>query len=116
VRCASLLEKAAWSPSGKGELPKIGAYEWGQEEEAVILAISRFRSVLELCTRDNEPHHLTSYLIDLAKAFSRFYYRFPVMQATDPQLREMRLNLVAGTRQVLANGLKLLGIACPSEM
>jgi arginyl-tRNA synthetase len=115
VRCRSLLDKAM----EKGELTKlesVDGYEFGAEEEALILTLSKFGLTLHAATRENEPYHLTHYLIDLAKAFSRFYYRFPVLQASDVAQRRMRLNLVEATRQTLQNGLTLLGIHCPNEM
>lgn len=116
VRCHSLLEKA----KEKGELgtgtPSTDDYVFAVEEEALVLELSKFRSALLQSVRDNEPYHLTHYLIDVAKAFNRFYYRFPVLQASEAKPREVRLNLVRGTRQVLVNGLSLLGIKCPQEM
>jgi arginyl-tRNA synthetase len=115
VRCQSLMEKAR----AKGETAG-GPFEYSQElaieEEALILALARFRQSLHDVTRENEPYHLTHYLIDLAKTFNRFYYKHPVLQATDADQRRMRLNLVQATGQALMNGLNLLGISCPKEM
>lgn len=116
VRCTSLLAKAG----DKGEYGDTTltdkGYEFSSEEEQLVLTLSKFRSVLHQATRENEPYHLTYYLIDVAKNFNRFYYRFPVLQATDPIQRRVRLNLVRGTEQTLVNGLTLLGIQCPKEM
>jgi arginyl-tRNA synthetase len=116
VRCNSLLEKAKEKgDEGAGVQPTAG-YQFSDEEETVILTLAKLRAVLHQVIRDNEPYHLTHYLIDLAKAFNRFYYRFPVLQATDDSQRRLRLSLVRGTQVVLSNGLKLLGIDCPKEM
>ncbi len=91
-------------------------YEFSPEEDQLIVTLAKFRSVLHQVVRDNEPYLLTHFLIDVAKAFNRFYYRFPVLQATDALQRTLRLNLVRGTQQVLENGLTLLRIPCPNEM
>jgi arginyl-tRNA synthetase len=116
VRCGSLLEKA----QAKAALPSLDevpeGYVFADEEENLLLVIGRFGSTLRQCTRDNDPVHLTRYLIDVAKALNRFYYQLPVLQATDGQQIQVRLSLVQATRQVLENGLTLLGIACPPEM
>jgi len=116
VRCGSLLAKAA----GKGQLttdiPAPGAYAFSMEEEALILLLSKFRSTLQSIIQDNEPYHLTHYLVDVAKTFNRFYYKHPVLQAAEPVARDIRLHLVQATQRVLHNGLNLLGISCPKEM
>ncbi len=116
MRCTSLLEKAVEKGEGEPGSLDIEGYEFSVEEEAVILSLGKFRDVLHMAARDNEPYHLTYYLIDLAKAFNRFYYRFPVLQAADEKQRRLRLNLVRGMQQALSNGLGLLGINCPKEM
>lgn len=113
VRCESILAKGNTAPISVVDCEK---YAFGAEEDQLIFMLSRFRSVLHDCTRDNEPYLLTHYLIDLAKAFNKFYYQFPVLQAADPLQKSLRLSLVKGTHTVLTNGLTLLGISCPREM
>ncbi len=108
-RCTSVLEKAGdQAPPGQVQVP--AGYEFAAEEEALILEIAKFRAILHQCVRENEPHLLARYLIDVAKAFSRFHYRLPVLQATEPAHRALRLHLMRATRQTLTNGLQLLGI------
>lgn len=116
VRCNSLLDKAEAKGEGAKDIGDVSKYDFAPEEEGLILSLAKFRSTLLQVTRENEPYHLTYYLIDLAKSFNRFYYRFPVLQASDALQRQIRLNLVRATLQTLQNGLALLGIACPKEM
>lgn len=57
-------------------------------------------------------------MFELAQKFNDFYADFerrPILTAPEPQ-RTMRIALVAATRQTLANGLRLLGIAAPEVM
>jgi arginyl-tRNA synthetase len=115
VRCYSLLNKAAEKNETTLAVDPTG-YEFSPEEEALLLALAKLRATLRLVIRDNEPFHLTRYLIDLAKAFNRFYYQLPVLQATDPAQRQVRLNLVRGTRVAFENGFNLMGIRSPREM
>jgi arginyl-tRNA synthetase len=116
VRCHSLLEKAKEKGIMPDEAFGVEGYPFAPEEEALILELARLRSTLHLAVRDNEPCYLTRYLIEVAKAFNRFYYKLPVLQCVDPMQRQLRLNLVAGTRLVLVSGLNLLGIRTPKEM
>lgn len=115
VRCRSLLEKARQrKESLDPHYP--GKYFFAPEEELLVLELSKVRDTLHHVIRDNEPYHLTHFLIDLAKALNRFYYQLPVLQATDPVQKGVRLTLIQGTEQCLRNGLGLLNIPCPTEM
>lgn len=117
VRCRSLLEKAKRERGEDGSnLEMPAGYAFATEEEALLVTLARLRMVFHLCARDNEPSHMASYLVDLAKAFNRFYYRFPVLQSSDEGQRRVRLALTRATRQVLVNGLAALGIETPDEM
>ncbi|MEW5973413.1 MAG: arginine--tRNA ligase [Pseudomonadota bacterium] len=62
-----------------------------------------------------EPHQLVHYLRELASQFHAYYngHQFLV---DDAELRDARLNLILAVRQVLANGLRLLGVSAPESM
>lgn len=62
-----------------------------------------------------EPHQLVHYLRELAGQFHAYYngHQFLV---DDAKLRDARLNLILAVRQVLANGLRLLGVSAPESM
>lgn len=114
VRCRSLLEKARQRKEPCHLYS--GKYLFAPEEELLLLELSKARDTLHRVVGDNEPYHLTHFLIDLAKALNRFYYQLPVLQATDPVQKGVRLTLIQGAEQCLHNGLSLLNIACPTEM
>lgn len=59
---------------------------------------------------------ITTYLLDLAKAFSAFFRECPVLKAETPALRKARLALCLAARDVLADGLKTLTIDVPEQM
>ncbi len=61
------------------------------------------------------PSILARYLIDVARDFNRFYHNCPVL-GSEGALQHGRLLLIDATRQVIANGLALLGIVAPEEM
>lgn len=84
-------------------------------EKALIRRATYYPELLENAARDLEPHQLAHYLRELAGDFHAYYnaHKFII---DDVKLRNARLNLVAATRQVLENGLKLLGVSAPEKM
>jgi arginyl-tRNA synthetase len=84
-------------------------------EKALIRRVTYYPELLEGAARALEPHQLAHYLRDLAGDFHT-YYNAHTFIVDDVGLRNARLNLVAATRQVLENGLKLLGVSAPEKM
>ena len=84
-------------------------------EKALIRRVTYYPELLENAARALEPHQLAHYLRDLAGDFHT-YYNAHTFIVDDIGLRNARLNLVATTRQVLENGLKLLGVSAPERM
>lgn len=116
VRCRSLLEKAKEKAISYDYHTPLDDSLITPEEEQLILVLSSFRTQLHKVVKENEPCYLTHYLIDLSKSFNRFYYKHPVLQTTDVNVRSFRLQLVKSALIVLENGLNLLGITCPQKM
>jgi len=71
--------------------------------------------VLETAAVQHEPHLLTHYLRELANDFHT-YYNAHTFLVEDAALRNARLNLIETTRQVIHNGLILLGVSAPEKM
>ena len=63
----------------------------------------------------NEPHQIANYLRDLAGEFHT-YYNSEKTLVEEVDVRNARLTLAEGVRQVIANGLDLLGVSAPQEM
>lgn len=84
-------------------------------EQRLITAVSRFPEMVEAAAADCAPQTIAHYLRDLADAFHS-YYNAQQFLVDDAALRNARLALVYATRQVLANGLKLLGVSAPEQM
>jgi arginyl-tRNA synthetase len=85
------------------------------QEKALIRRVTYYPELLEKATHDLEPHQLAHYLRELAGDFHTYYnaHKFIIDEVT---LRNARLNLASATRQVLENGLKLLGVSAPEKM
>ncbi|KTG18013.1 MULTISPECIES: arginine--tRNA ligase [unclassified Guyparkeria] len=85
-------------------------------EQALFKRLSQYPALVERAAKAHEPHQLVHYLRDLAQDFHSYYNAHAFLLGDDAPLRNARLNLVVATRQVLANGLTLLGVNAPDEM
>jgi arginyl-tRNA synthetase len=90
-------------------------YSLSPAEIELIDWLSRFPSEVQRAAVEYKPLVITTIAYDIAKAFAGFYDACPVVQA-EPQVRDARLRLVAATRHVLANALRLLSIEAPEVM
>ncbi|KTC66502.1 arginyl tRNA synthetase (plasmid) [Legionella adelaidensis] len=84
-------------------------------ESALITLISRYPEVIEASARLCEPHQLAYYLRELANALHS-YYNAIILLCEQEELRCARLCLLKAIRQVLQNGLHLLGVSAPESM
>ncbi|HSM31782.1 MAG TPA: arginine--tRNA ligase [Woeseiaceae bacterium] len=85
------------------------------QERALMTTLSRYPEVIDLAAGNLAPQHLVHYLRDLANDFHT-YYNAHVFIVGDDRLRDARLCLCAATRQVIANGLAILGVSAPDSM
>jgi arginyl-tRNA synthetase len=111
VRANSILRKAGGAP----ELADF-AHELDSHEVQLIDLISRFPDTVEQAALEYRPLVVATYAYDLANTFHSFYHSVPVIQAKSAEVQASRLRLVAATRQVLANALRLLVIQSPEVM
>ena len=84
-------------------------------EQALITALLRFPETVELAAANCAPHSIVYYLRDVANAFHA-YYNAEKWIVDDADLRNARLTLVLAARQVIRNGLALLGVSAPESM
>lgn len=106
ARARSILAKA---PGGKPQ--KTDSYEPG--ERSLALKLSEFNEIVSKATEELAPHHICTYLYELAQTFNRFYEKNKVM-GSDRQ--GVRLGLVLVFAQTLKHGLELLNISAPEKM
>ncbi len=84
-------------------------------EAALLDRLSRYPEVVEAAALAEEPHQLAHFLRELAEDFHTYYNAHKVL-VEDSALRNARLNLSLATRQVIKNGLFLLGVGAPEAM
>ncbi len=81
----------------------------------LLRRLAEYPEVLTDAAADLAPHALAFYLRDLAGDFHTFYNADRVL-VEDQALKLARLALLSATRQVLQNGLKVLGVSAPAKM
>jgi len=86
-----------------------------QHEKDIMNELSRYHEVIESAATNHEPHQIAYYLRELANDF-HIYYNSSQFLVDDKGVRDARLVLIQATRQVLANGLGLLGVSAPESM
>lgn len=120
ARTKSILEKAGVSGEERTlicEFPSLTVSKEGllsSELTPVEKLLYRFPEVVERAAREYAPHHLCTYLYELASAFSSYYADHQIVSDEPESL--YRVALTAAVGQVLKNGLTLLGIATPEKM
>ena len=90
-----------------------------EREDDLLGTIAQFPTVVASAAELREPHRIARYLEELATVYHRFYDVCWVLPRGDEELNDLhvaRLWLCAATRQVLANGLDLLGVSAPDRM
>ena len=86
-----------------------------EHEKALLRRLDQYPEVVANAAAQNEPHAIANYLRDLAAEFHT-YYNAHKMLVEDQPLRDARLALSEAVRQVIANGLGLLGVSAPEAM
>jgi arginyl-tRNA synthetase len=116
ARLASLARNAAELGLTPGE--ELGLLEHPREGD-LIRTLGEFPDVVASAAELREPHRVARYLEQLSAAYHRFYDSCRVLPMGDEEISELhraRLTLCVAARQVLANGLALLGVSAPERM
>jgi arginyl-tRNA synthetase len=105
----------ACSIKAKSEASAIDAKDavFDKNERALAVKLSEYPEVTARAVEDLMPHHICTYLYELAQAFNRFYESSRIIN--DPR-ETTRLLLVDRYQQTLAHGLGLLGITAPEHL
>lgn len=120
ARLASLQRNAASLGIDRGSVAETDLSLLTHDKEgALIRTLGEFPRVVHSAAELREPHRIARYLEDVASAYHKFYDACRVLQPGDDQatpLTVARLQLCEATRQVLANGLVMLGVSSPEQM
>ena len=113
VRSARILERAG--DEGPESRP-LTADSLQPVERTLLQTMSDFPNQVSRAAEQRAPVIIANYVHELAKQFSDFYQTCRVLQEPDPDIQRFRLALVSCVKQVLANGLTLLGLSLPESM
>ncbi len=86
------------------------------EEKELSVRISQYPEVLRTAAEKMDCSVVSEYLLELAKAFNRFYREHSVLNAESDELKRARIALCFRTRDILADGLRTLTIDVPEAM
>jgi len=86
-----------------------------EHEQILLTELSKYPEMVDAAASNLEPHLVAGWLRELANAFHTYYNSHQFL-VEDAALRDARLALVVATRQVLRNGLDLLGLSAPEKM
>lgn len=111
ARANSLLEK------GEFKLEDEVDYRFLKEEDEInlIRLLYNFPKAVLDALEKYEPSFVTRHIVEVAKAFNKFYNSCPILSAEEG-LKKARLNLVYAAKTVIKTGLSLLGIEAPNKM
>lgn len=105
ARARSILAKA--------DVTDVAVTELDQNERSLVRKLGEWAETVDKATNDLMPHHICTYLYELAQTFNRFYEKNRVID--DPR-QTVRLRLVQHYADTLKSGLELLGITAPERM
>jgi arginyl-tRNA synthetase len=98
-------------PAGAGEFGVLRE----PQESALLTTLSRFPELIRSAATARDPHLVAAYLRELANEF-HVYYNTHQFLVDDTALRNARLALILAARQVIRNGLAVLGVTAPETM
>ncbi len=117
ARVCSMLRKLSengWEWEFESALENLD--QLTQEQEIALLRrLDRYTEIVANAAANSEPHNVASYLRELAGEFHTYYNAHKAL-VDDKPVRDARLALSQAVRQVLANGLALLGLSAPEIM
>lgn len=109
VRALSVLRKA----SDEGVAPDVG--DASDDTTTLERLLYRFPEVVFRSAKENEPHHVTTYLTELASVFNSWYAGTKIVDSSDAQ-SPYKVALTQAFAHTMKNGLWLLGIQAPEKM
>lgn len=107
ARARSILSKAGQAGAD------LGATDLQDGERSLLRKIGEYAEVVDKAVAELMPHHIATYLYELAQIFNRFYEHNRVV---GDEREGVRLALVSHYADTLQNGLGLLGITAPDKM
>ena len=114
VRIKSILNKYQ-EEGGRLDHPELLPAA-GEGEKTLMLAASRFGTMIENAFQEKAPHKICSYIYELANEFNRFYHETKILTEEDEKQKASWLALLDLVRKILETSIDLLGFSAPERM
>ncbi|MEQ1800067.1 MAG: arginine--tRNA ligase, partial [Lacibacter sp.] len=111
ARIKSILRKEKAS-----DLTKVQSTVLLPLEKELLIELENYPAVIEQAGNEHDPSHLANYIYNIAKTYNSFYTEHSVMKAESEEKKQLRLFICELTANVIASGMKLLGINVPERM
>jgi len=116
ARICSVFEQAAGRDMVPGSFDHVELSRLGEvHEQDLAKLLTRYPEVVAAAARSFDPHQVVFYLRELANGLHTYYNAHRFLES-DAARRDARLALIHATRQVLFNGLTLIGVSAPTSM
>lgn len=113
ARACSMLSKAGFSEL---EIQSNNNYSPDDIEYELVKLILQFEDKLEEAKKEYEPFVLARYVLDICRAFNRYYYQEKIIDIDDKIKRKAKLSLVYSSKETIKAVLKVIGIKAPQRM
>jgi arginyl-tRNA synthetase len=113
ARMSGIFRNAGMAPNDASGPLNLSAL--GEIDLELLKSLTAFPEAVTRAARELEPHRITNYLEDLARSVHGWYHGCRVL-GEPAEVEQARLVLARAARQVLANGLTLLGVSAPDRM
>lgn len=113
ARMSGIFRNAGISPDSVEGALQVEVLQ--DADVSLLKLLTGYPEVVARAAREHEPHRVTNYLEDLARETHGWYHGCRVLGEV-PAVERSRLLLARATRQVLSNGLNLLGVSAPDRM
>lgn len=113
ARICSILRQ--WAGDEKALIKASLTCLTSSASDSLLRRLAEYPDLLTDASKDMAPHAIAFYLRDLASEFHSFYNADRVL-VDDEEIRLARLALLFATKQVIANGLGILGVSAPNKM
>ncbi len=116
VRMHKILQKSGISIDfSQYDAGEYSIFELTDSERLLLIHITRFEETLDSVYKTGKPHILCEYLYNITKSFMSFYEENPVLKA-EKSRKIFRLHICYSAKNIVKNGLNLLGVDTISEM
>lgn len=114
VRIKSILSR--YQEEGKAVQSAAMKAAANASEKNLMMALSKFNSVIEPAFQEKAPHKICSYIYELANAFNSFYHETKILSEENQEQKNAWLSLLLLTKEVLETSIELLGFQAPDRM